>query len=56
MRVAEGEAPHVKVVEGQVYELMLSGAGGLTLHPRLPAAVLRASARVAPPPAEAPGR
>ena len=57
VRVAEGEAPRVKVVQGQVYELRLSGAEGLTLHPRLPAAVLEATtpapaapAREAPPP------
>jgi hypothetical protein len=44
VRVAQGEAPHVKAVAGQVYQLRLRAAGGLELHPRLPAAVVDAPA------------
>ena len=46
VRVAQGEAPHVKAVPGQVYKLTLSASGGLNIVPRLPSAVLedRASA------------
>jgi hypothetical protein len=40
VRVAQGEAPHVKAVEGQVYKLTLRASGGLEITPRLPAAVL----------------
>jgi hypothetical protein len=40
VRIAEGEAPHVKVVPGQVYQLRLRAAGGLEMKPRLPAAVV----------------
>jgi hypothetical protein len=40
IRVAAGEAPHVKAVEGQVYKLTLRASGGLEMVPRLPAAVL----------------
>ncbi|HEV8324522.1 MAG TPA: hypothetical protein VG389_23090 [Myxococcota bacterium] len=38
--VAQGEAPHVKPVLGQVYKITLHVAGGLDIVPRLPAAVL----------------
>jgi hypothetical protein len=38
--VAQGEAPHVKPVVGQVYKLTLKASGGLDMVPRLPAAVL----------------
>ncbi len=38
--VAQGEAPHIKPVVGQVYKLTLRAAGGLDVQPRLPAAVL----------------
>jgi len=38
-RLAQGEAPHVKVVPGQVYKLTLRASGGLEIQPRLPAAV-----------------
>jgi hypothetical protein len=40
IRVAQGEAPHVKAVSGQVYQLRLRAAGGLEITPRLPAAVV----------------
>lgn len=40
VRVAQGEAPHVKAVAGQVYKLTLRAAGGLEITPRLPAAVV----------------
>ena len=40
IRIAQGEAPHVKVVPGQVYKLTLRRSGGLQITPRLPAAVL----------------
>ena len=40
IRVAQGEAPHVTAVEGQVYKLTLRASGGLEITPRLPAAVL----------------
>jgi hypothetical protein len=40
VRVAQGEAPHVRVVQGQVYQLRLRAAGGLEMKPRLPAAVV----------------
>ncbi len=36
IRVAQGEAPHVKVVQGQVYKLTLRKSGGLQVTPRLP--------------------
>jgi hypothetical protein len=39
IRLAQGEAPHVKVVPGQVYKLTLRSSGGLEIQPRLPAAV-----------------
>lgn len=39
IRLAQGEAPHVKVVPGQVYKLTLRASGGLEIQPRLPAAV-----------------
>lgn len=39
IRVAQGEAPHIKVVAGQVYKLTLRSSGGLEILPRLPAAV-----------------
>src|SRR5688572_24697518 len=39
IRIAQGEAPHVKVVPGQVYKLTLRASGGLEIQPRLPAAV-----------------
>jgi hypothetical protein len=40
IRFAQGEAPHVKAVKGQVYKLSLRASGGLELTPRLPAAAL----------------
>ena len=40
VRIAQGEAPHVKAVPGQVYKLSLRASGGLEISPRLPAAVL----------------
>jgi hypothetical protein len=40
IRVAQGEAPHVKVVKNQVYKLTLRKSGGLQITPRLPAAVV----------------
>jgi hypothetical protein len=40
VRVAMGEAPHVKAMVGQVYKLTLRASGGLEIVPRLPAAVL----------------
>ncbi len=40
IRVAQGEAPHVKVVQGQVYKLTLRRSGGVQITPRLPAAVI----------------
>jgi hypothetical protein len=40
VRVAQGEAPHVEVTAGQVYELRLRASGGLEIRPRLPAALL----------------
>ena len=40
IRVAQGEAPHVKVVKSQVYKLTLRKSGGLQITPRLPAAVV----------------
>jgi hypothetical protein len=39
IRLAQGEAPHVKAVQGQVYKLTLRASGGLEIQPRLPAAV-----------------
>ena len=39
IRLAQGEAPHMKVVPGQVYKLTLRASGGLEITPRLPAAV-----------------
>lgn len=39
VRLAQGEAPHVKVVAGQVYKLTLRASGGLEIQPRLPAAL-----------------
>jgi hypothetical protein len=40
IRVAQGEAPHIKAVAGQVYKLTLRASSGLEISPRLPAAVL----------------
>lgn len=40
VRVAQGVAPHVKVVAGQVYELTLKNSGELEITPRLPAAMI----------------
>jgi hypothetical protein len=40
VRVAQGEAPHLKPVVGQVYKLTLRQSGGLEMTPRIPAAVL----------------
>jgi len=40
VRIAQGEAPHIKAVAGQVYKLTLRASGGLEISPRLPAAVL----------------
>jgi hypothetical protein len=44
VRVAQGEAPHMKAVPGQVYKLTLRASGGLDITPRLPAAVVGARA------------
>ncbi|GAC1393513.1 MAG: hypothetical protein NVSMB47_00960 [Polyangiales bacterium] len=43
VRVAQGEAPHVRAVAGQVYKLTLRASGGLAIVPRLPAAMLGAA-------------
>jgi hypothetical protein len=40
IRVAQGEAPHVKGMQGLVYMLTLRKSGGLQVTPRLPAAVV----------------
>ena len=37
---AQGEAPHMRPVLGQVYQVTLRSSGGVQLKPRLPAAVL----------------
>ena len=47
LAVIQGEAPHMKAVEGQVYKLTLRASGGLNMVPRLPAAVLRRKNRAA---------
>jgi len=41
IRIAQGEAPHIKPLPGQVYKLTLRAAGGLEISPRLPAAVTK---------------
>jgi hypothetical protein len=46
--VAQGEAPHIKPVVGQVYKLTLRASGGLDMTPRLPAAVLERNAAPKP--------
>jgi hypothetical protein len=40
VRVAQGEAPHVRVVAGQVYKVTLRSSGGMELTPRIPSAAL----------------
>lgn len=40
IRGAQGEAPHVRAVVGQVYKLTLRASDGLQIVPRLPAAVV----------------
>ena len=40
IKVAQGEAPHMRAVSGQVYKLTLRSAGGLEITPRLPAAIV----------------
>jgi len=45
IRVAQGEAPHMKAVAGQVYKLTLRSSGGLDIQPRLPTAVLGGAAK-----------
>jgi len=45
IRVAQGEAPHVKAVVGQVYKLTLRASGGLDITPRLPAAMVGGGAQ-----------
>jgi len=40
IRVAQGEAVHTRAVQGQVYKVTLSAAHGLSLVPRLPAAMV----------------
>ena len=40
VRVAQGEAVHVKPVTGQVYKITLRSSAGLELQPRLPAAMV----------------
>jgi hypothetical protein len=47
VRVAQGVAPHVKAVAGQVYKLTLKNSGELEITPRLPAAMI---GDAAPPP------
>ena len=44
VRVAQGEAPHVKAVSGQVYKIVLRASGGLEITPRLPAAMVGGAA------------
>ncbi len=41
IRIAQGEAPHVKVEKNQVYKLTLRQSGGLQITPRLPSAAIR---------------
>jgi hypothetical protein len=41
IRIAQGEAPHVKVEKNQVYKLTLRQSGGLQITPRLPTAAIR---------------
>jgi hypothetical protein len=40
IRVAQGEAVHTRAVRGQVYKVTLSASHGLSLLPRLPAAMV----------------
>ena len=40
IRVAQGEAVHTRAVRGQVYKVTLSASHGLSLVPRLPAAMV----------------
>jgi hypothetical protein len=40
VRVAQGEAPHMKAVVGQVYKLTLRASGGLEITPRLPSSMV----------------
>jgi hypothetical protein len=40
VRIAQGEAPHVRARAGQVYQLTLRSSGGLEIKPRLPDAVV----------------
>jgi hypothetical protein len=40
IRVAQGEAVHVRAVRGQVYKITLSASHGLSLVPRVPAAMV----------------
>jgi hypothetical protein len=40
IRVAQGEAVHVRAVRGQVYKVTLSASHGLSLVPRLPGAMV----------------
>jgi|SRR5580658_328286 hypothetical protein len=40
IRVAQGEAVHTRATRGQVYKVTLSAAHGLSLVPRLPAAMV----------------
>jgi hypothetical protein len=40
IRVAQGEAVHIRAVRGQVYKVTLSAAHGLSLVPRLPGAMV----------------
>jgi hypothetical protein len=47
VRVAMGEAPHVKAMKGQVYKLTLRASGGLEISPRIPAAALAGAAGAA---------
>jgi len=49
IRVAQGEAPHVKAMSGQVYQLTLRSSGGLEIKPRLPSAVVGDPAPMTPP-------
>jgi hypothetical protein len=53
VRVAQGEAPHIRAQAGQVYKITLRASGGLEIVPRLPAAVVGATQGSKPTPAPA---
>jgi hypothetical protein len=56
VRVAQGEAPYTRAVEGQVYKLTLRASGGLEITPRLPPAVLEAGGGAGAPRTASPPR